>query len=105
MVQTFPFIIHGIAKKNGILQAGITITIKNNTRSETGTWVTNSSGEYAASLSDPVQFPSSYDVGDSITISCSFLSTDIVLPAGAGSTVGGQTVDLIFVSGLTVQIM
>jgi hypothetical protein len=105
MVQAFPYVISGTASLNGVLQSGITITIKNNTRNETGTWTTNSVGQFAASLSDPVQFPSSYDVGDSVTVSCSFKSEIITLPAGAGTTVGGQTVDLIFVSGLTAQIM
>ena len=104
MVQAFPYIISGIAKLNGILQSGITVTIKNNTRSETGTWITNNAGEYAASLSDPVQFPSGYDVTDSITISCSFKSSTIDVPAGAGTTIGGQTVDLILLY-FPVQVM
>jgi hypothetical protein len=105
MVQAFPYIISGIAKLNNVLQSGITITIKNNTKDETGTWTTNTAGEYAASLSDPAQFPSGYDVADSITISCSFASSTIAVPAGAGTTVGGQTVDLIAVSGMVVQVM
>lgn len=95
MVQSFPFIISGIAKLSGVLQAGITISIKNNTKDQTGMWVTNTVGEYAASLSDPVQFSNGYDVGDSITVSCGFASQTIAVPAGAGTTVGGETVDLI----------
>ena len=105
MVQAFPFILSGIAKLNGVLQSGITITIKNNTKNETGTWTTNTTGEYAASLSDPAQFPSGYDVADSVTVSCSFASSTIAVPAGAGTTVGGQTVDLVSVAGMTVQVM
>lgn len=95
MVQQFPYVIKGIANLNGTLQSGITVTIKNNTKNQTGTWATDSAGEFAASLSDPVQFSSGYDVGDSITVSCSFAAQTITVPSGAGSTVGGQEVDLI----------
>lgn len=77
------------------MQPNITITVKNNTKNETGTWTTNSVGEYAASLSDPAQFPSGYDVGDSVTVSCNFASKTIEVPVGAGWTVGGMTVNLI----------
>ena len=105
MVQAYPYVISGIAKLDDVLQSSITITIKNDTRNETGTWVTNISGEYAASLSDPVQFPGGYDVGDSVTVSCSFYSITIIIPVGAGTTVGGQTVDLIAISGIVVQVI
>jgi hypothetical protein len=98
--QILPFVISGIAELNGVLQSGVNISITDNTppRLATGTWVTDSAGEYAASLSDPVQFPSGYDIGDSITISCSFCSQTITVPYGAGSTVGGITVNLISIN-------
>jgi len=97
MVQAFPYIIKGIVKLNGILQSTVTVTIKNNTQNQTGTWTTNTVGEYATSLSDPVQFSLGYDVGHNVTVSCSFTSKTITVPVGAGTTVGGQTVDLVSV--------
>lgn len=98
MPQAFPFVISGVAQLNGVPQSGINISIKNNTKNQTGVWATDSAGEYAASLSDPVQFSSGYDVGDSITVSSSFCSNTLTVPSGAGSTVGGATVNLIGLS-------
>jgi hypothetical protein len=41
-----------------------------------------------------VQFPSGYDVADEVTVSWDVFSSQITLPAGAGTTVGGQTVNI-----------
>jgi hypothetical protein len=100
MPQSYPFIVSGTITLNGVAQSGVTVSVKNDTKNETGTWITNSAGEYAASLSDPEdelhnpRFPSGYDVGDSVTVSWDVFSTQITVPAGAGSTVGGQTVNI-----------
>ena len=94
MPQSYPFIVNGTITLNGTPQSGVTVSVKNDTKNETGTVITNTAGEYAISLSDPVQFPSGYDVADSVTVSWDVFSTQITVPAGAGTTVGGQTVNI-----------
>jgi len=70
MSSQAPFLIYGHVKKNGVDQAGISVTVKDETNNESSVVVTNVNGFYAIDLGDITRYPSGYGITDNIKASC-----------------------------------
>ena len=60
------YVIYGVVKKNGVLQASENVTIRNDTRSEEHTVQTDADGKYSITLTRTDWFPSGCYDGDII---------------------------------------
>ena len=84
ITQDPPYVIYGICSLNGVLQTSANVVVRNVTKSEQSTVVTNSAGEFAIDLNDLNRYPSGYAVGDSITATCATIAAAGVIDASWG---------------------
>lgn len=64
-----PFVVYGRIKKDGVLQAGANVTVRNASKNQQCTVQTNNVGEYAVDLGDTTKFSSGYSNNDTIQVS------------------------------------
>ncbi len=64
-----PFVVYGRVKKDGQLQPGVSVTVRNVTKNQQATVQTNNVGEYAVDLGDTTKYSSGYSNGDSVEVS------------------------------------
>ncbi len=63
-----PYVIYGTIKRNGSLQTGVTVTVRNDSKSQEYAVLTNSGGKYWMDLGDVSKFPSGYSENDVILV-------------------------------------
>lgn len=63
-----PFVVYGRVKKDGVLQAGANVTVRNASKNQQYTVQTNNVGEYAVDLGDTTKFSSGYEDGDTVQV-------------------------------------
>ena len=63
-----PFVVYGRVKKDGVLQAGANVTVRNASKNQQYTVQTNNVGEYAVDLGDTTKFSSGYSNGDTVQV-------------------------------------
>jgi hypothetical protein len=68
-VSQLPFVVYGRIKKDGVLQAGENVTVKNISKNQQYTIQTNSAGEYTIDLGDTTKFSNGYSNGDTVQVS------------------------------------
>jgi len=73
MALNHPYIIYGTVKNNGVPQASVNVTVKNETTNEQHTVQTNSEGKYIVTITRTDWYPSGASNGDNIKVITSFL--------------------------------
>jgi len=68
MALNHPYIIYGIIKKNGVPQAGESVTVKNQSTNEQHTIQTDSEGKYIVTVTRTDWYPSGASSGDMIAV-------------------------------------
>ena len=73
------YVIYGVVKKNGVLQASENVTIRNDTRSEEHTVQTDADGKYSITLTRTDWFPSGCYDGDIIKVTSLNVTSQITI--------------------------
>ena len=68
MVLTHPYIIYGYVKKDGVVQAAENVLVRNETKSEEYTVVTDGGGYYNVTITSTDWYASSCDNNDEIRV-------------------------------------
>jgi hypothetical protein len=93
---TDPYIISGTVYYNGYPTSGITVTITDTRTSDTLTAITDGSGQYIENL---INMPSSWQNGDSITVTATYLGQSGSGSATVTSGNSGSSVDIRITGG------
>ena len=87
--MVLPYVAHGKVRKNGTLQSGYSVKIRNDTRSQEYTIATSSDGEFAVSISDISKgFTTAWQVGD--IVKAIFIVDNVTLSYTIQANEGGH---------------
>lgn len=78
-----PYVVYGKIRKDGVLQSGASVTVRNDTRSQEAVLTTNAIGEYAVSLADATKgFTVAWQVGDTVKVTYNGIEKTHVIASG-----------------------
>lgn len=95
MTTQNPYVIRGIVKLNGVLQVAVSVTVRNDTKSEEFATSTDSDGKFYVDLGDKTKFASDYAENDVVKVTA-LGATNQTTVTGTGSTppTGYKNVDI-----------
>jgi hypothetical protein len=97
MSSQAPFAIYGRVKKNGVNQAGVSVTVQNVTKNQSSSIMTDATGFYALDLADIARYSLGYSNGDIIRSSCTIDGTYIYNQSTVDTALQGRELNLLLI--------